>query len=636
MQHWLKGYAWMRPTLLGLFAFTLPLQAPGQEGLAGRIVGHLDGVRSDTNGAHVWGWACQQSRAESLVVHVYAERSAHGAAAATFVVAGKADLDNEPAVDRVCNDARGHKHRFDVPLPAARLADLQGQRIVVHGIRIVGSVENAAIAGSGTLSLPEAPAARATPASYPPLAGSYASLAQHPRVFVSHDQLTDMAARINRAGSYSERRFAALSDWVRKELAANLDWDATYSGCDMEIYLRAFSFEPKPAYGNDRSDDELRQAMKGRAGTMPLHGAAVVAARLALYAALARAGATLARGAARPDEASALARRILLAWADRGFGDERGALRGSEAQYCDLGMNGKPVVTQYGTFVGALTLARGIIYSVHGQDLLQGSGALGAAEAARLDQFHRRMYEAIRAIHNAEFDVNEKWRYSDEVFNNQFVAHLTALLSLARLVDDPSRFKAAIDGGRGAGAVKLPWSVLFDHLIYGPADRPLLRITPNSSIDPLTSHPAYATAVVAAGEINDRYRNSNPSQGMGYPMGSLQGLYMQAEMLQLAGYDAYGYRGPHGQTIEMATRYYACFAAGAGFRQTVTTSNSKACPDVQQYIGKVVNGVDVNVVIGAFRFGKDAALTELDAAAKTSAAIGPFSLEPILYGKWRD
>jgi hypothetical protein len=622
--------------LAALAAFALACRASSQES-AGRIVGHVDGARYDTNGAHVWGWACQQGRPESLVVHVYAESAAHGAINGTLVVAGKAELGNEPAVDQACHDAGGHKHRFDVPLPGALLAALRGQTIHVHGIRVAGSVENAAIAGSGTLVFPEAPPPRDTPASYPPLAGTYAITAPHPRVFVSREQLEAMAARIGKAGdSFSARRFAGLSNWVRRELVANLDWDATYSGCDMEIYLRSFAFEPKPAYGNDRSDDDLRKAMQGRARTMPLHGAAVVAARLALYAALVNAGAAVAGGGPSPEQAGTLAKRILLAWAHHGFRNDRSEFRGTEAQYCDLDPSGKPVVTQFGTFVGALTLARGVIYSVHAQDLLQGIAALTPEETAQLDGFHRNMYDVIRAIHNAEFDVDMTWKYPDEVYNNQFVAHLTALLALARLVDDKPGFAAVLDGGVDAGAVKLPWVVLFDHIIYGPADRPLLRITPNTSVDPRNSHPAYSTSVVAAGEINDPYRNSNPAQGMGYPMGSLQGLFMQAELLRLAGYDAYGYRGAHGQSIAMATRYYACFAKVAGFRQTITAENGKACPDVQQYIGKVVNAVDANVMIGAYRFPDDPLLAELDTAARTSASTGPYSLEPILFGKWRD
>jgi hypothetical protein len=112
-----------------------------------------------------------------------------------------------------------------------------------------------------------------------------------------------------------------------------------------------------------------------------------------------------------------------------------------------------------------------------------------------------------------------------------------------------------MDGGAGENAVKLPWSMLFDNVIYGLSDQPHLRITPNSSTDPAKSHPAFSTPVVAPGEINDRYRNDNWSQGIGYPMGSLQGLFMQAELLKIAGFDPYGYRGAHGQSIEMATQY---------------------------------------------------------------------------------
>jgi hypothetical protein len=368
----------------------------------------------------------------------------------------------------------------------------------------------------------------------------------------------------------------------------------------------------------------------------PLHGAAVAAARLALYAALATAGAAPLPGGPSPGDASALAKRILLAWADRGFRDERGTFRDSEAEYCHLDPTGRPVVSQFGRFVGALTLSRGVIYSVHAQDLLQGMAALSADETLRLDTFHRHLHAAIRTIHNEEFAINMASKYPDEVYNNQFAGHLTALLAIARLLDDRTMFMAVLDGGAGDAAVKLPWPVLFDHLIYGPSDRPLLQITPNSSIDPRESHPAYMTADVAAGEINDRYRNSNPSQGIGYPMATLQALYMQAELLELAGYRAYAYRGGHGQGIEMATRYYACFAKTPGFRQTITAENATDCPDGQQYVGKIVNGVDGNVVVGAYRFPNDAVLAERDAAAKGSASIGPYSLEPILFGKWRD
>ena len=164
----------------------------------------------------------------------------------------------------------------------------------------------------------------------------------------------------------------------------------------------------------------------------------------------------------------------------------------------------------------------------------------------------------------------------------------------------------------------------------------MLNITPNTSIDPLKSHPAYSTAIVAPGEINDRYRHNTPAQTIGYPMGSLLGLYMDAELMKIAGLNAYAYRGSHGQSLEMATRCYACFAKYAGFAKVVTAENSGKCPDAQQYFGVIVNGVGENVLIGAYRFPNDDDLIALDASAKAELVPSVFSLEPILFGKWRD
>src|ERR1700732_1971890 len=94
----------------------------------GRIVGHIDGVFVDDGGAHVRGWACQQGRPESIDVHIYANNAPTETTKSILGVAGKADLDNEAAVDAVCNDSVGRKHRFDVPLPGAVLLDLHGMR----------------------------------------------------------------------------------------------------------------------------------------------------------------------------------------------------------------------------------------------------------------------------------------------------------------------------------------------------------------------------------------------------------------------------------------------------------------------------------------------------------------------------
>jgi len=610
--------------------------ALAQKPSAGLIVGHIDGIAVDLGGQHITGWACQQGRPESIAVHIYASETASDAPKGIFALAGKADLGEEPAVDAACKDTQGRKHRFDIPLPGAILLKLHGKRLFVHGIRVAGSVENAAIGGSGTIKFPDAPPVRHEPASYPRLVGRYARLDAHPRVFDTHEELEDIARRANLPKSFTSKQFSRLAARVRRDLAAKVDWQATYSGCDLEIYLRGFAYEQKPAYGNDRSDDQLRAAMGGNPSLAPPHGAAIVAARAALYAALVHAGAAPPAGALSSNDAAAFAKRILLAWADHGFRDEKGTFRRTEDKYCDLNRDGKPHVTQFGTFNGALTHSRGVIYSVHAEDLLLFVGAWTRDEQARLDTFHHNMFDAIRAIHNQEYDLNMKWRYSDEVYNNQFVGHLTALLSISRLFDDQQDFEAALDGGDGSRAVKLPWIELVDHVIYGLNDIPHLNITPNSSVDPLKSHPAFSTTMVAAGEINDRYRHDNPAQTIGYPMGSLQGLYMAAELMKNTGLDAYAYRGAHGQSLEMATRYYACFAKYAGFAKVITAENSGNCPDRTQYLGVIVNGVGENVLIGAYRFPDDADLIALDAPAKANVAGSAFSPEPILFGKWRD
>ena len=83
---------------------------------------------------------------------------------------------------------------------------------------------------------------------------------------------------IARRGQFNSKVYfeavLTLANRVGRDLAAHVDWQASYSGCDVEIYLRGFSYEQKPAYGNDRSDEELRVAMKGLPDLAPQHGAA--------------------------------------------------------------------------------------------------------------------------------------------------------------------------------------------------------------------------------------------------------------------------------------------------------------------------------------------------------------------------
>lgn len=603
-----------------------PFQGAHPPSPNGHILGHIDYIHFERDNFYVWGWACELGKTDSVNLHIYADRSASDKPKGTFVLSAVANLESEPAVNRACQDTSGGKHRFHIELPNPILSIYQGRKLYLHGLLVASTIEDAALTGSGAVQFPKPPVFRNVPTTYPHLSGSYRSSEQHPRIFTTPEELNDLVGRINTPGTFSAQSFARLARRIKADLAGKVDWDATYFGCDIDVYLHAFSIEPRGGYASEiRSEDQLRAAMNTKAGASIPAGAAVVASRLALYAALVKAGAAAAADAPPPDRAIALAKRILLAWADRGFRDERGRFRQSAAQFCDA--VGRP--GDWGAV--ALQISRGVVYSVHAQDLLLGLGAFGPDEEARLDTFHGAMNEAIRTLSNEEFDVASAGRYPDEIYNNQFASHLTGLFATARLLDDRKRFDAALYGGEGTTAVRLPWVSLFDHAIYGPSDTPLLRITPNSSADPLTSKPAYSTATVAAGEINDRYRNDNPLQGIGYPIGTLKSFFDAAEILRIAGFDPYAYRGAHRQSIEMATQYYACYCRYVGFYKMVTAENARSCPNYQQYVGKVVNQVEPAILIGAYRFPQNESITNAEAAARTAGD----SLDAIRFGKWR-
>jgi hypothetical protein len=120
----------------------------------GPVTGVIDSVQYGNDQYYVSGWACQQGQRGSIEVHIYAGHPAGGTPAGVFVTGGKADLSNEPAVDRECKDADGGKHRFRIALPNQLLRTFQKKGLYVHGIAIAGNVENAAIAGSGRFQLP--------------------------------------------------------------------------------------------------------------------------------------------------------------------------------------------------------------------------------------------------------------------------------------------------------------------------------------------------------------------------------------------------------------------------------------------------------------------------------------------------
>jgi hypothetical protein len=511
----------------------------------GRIVGNIDGISHDGEQFFISGWACQQGRSESIQLHIFAGADP---AKKVFLTAHKANFYSEAAVNRACEDRQGGKHRFLVALPFGYGFD---SKFFVHGIRVVDGVANEAIAGSGMalrrLDIPQLPFPAAT---VPAIAGSYRPLAEHPRVFTTIGEIRDLAARINRPASYSGRRFAQLASQIGRDLAAPSDWDATYSGCFIEPYLYAFSYEPQ-----DGHDAETHAALKLDANTRAPAGGAVVASRLALYAALAKAGAVAPKGAPNADQAAALAKRILLAWADHGFPrDAQGHFRPLSALSCDK--DGKNEL--YAGSAVALHLGRGVFYSVHAQDLLQSIGALSASEEARLDAMHQNLFDLIREGVNQSLGSPqpECQRYA-----NGTAGALAALLAVARLFDDPHRFNAVLLGNERSIPLGIPWTRFFDGAIYGEADHPI-ECYLNTGPDGLHSGAGFTTQIVAAGEVQDRYR-AGVLQTFGYPMGTLKALIIAAEGLRIAGFDPYTYRGNHKQSIEMALQYITRVTARA-------------------------------------------------------------------------
>jgi hypothetical protein len=608
--------------LLGcMFAMLASQEAAPQNAQPSRIVGHIDGISQDGDHYFLLGWACQQGQTKSIDVQLFVEKTVNGLSKPTPIFAEAANLFSEPGVAQVCRDTEGGKHRFILVLPYGLGPE---SNLSVHGIRVVNGVPNDLIAGSGAkLALkrldPPYPA-------LPPLGGSYRSLTQHPGVFITGDELKDTASRINRPGSYSMRRFDLLAKQITTDLKSGIDWDVTYSGPDPGVYEYVFSYEPQ-----DQHDAQTRAALKIPPGAKAPAGAAVVASRLSLYAALLKAGAAAPPGAPGANESIALAKRILLAWADRGFRDKDG-------QFQPLGSFTRDGHDRPSSQLG-LTLGRGIIYSVHAQDLLEGIGALNADETRRLNAFHDAIFDLIRQSENVLY-AGVGFPYSDcsRATNLATNANI-GMLATARVLNDERKVKAVLFGGDAAVPVLAPWTHLFDRLIYGQADGPAPGCVINhesNSESSLANHHDYQTTNAAPGEIADRFRNAEPGKGIAYAMFTLERLFDAAELMRNAGFDPYNYTGRHHQSIEMAMQYYACYAKGAGFYKTITAENSSSCPNAAQYYGRTVNSVDRMLLIGAEKFSGNAAITGLEAAAQQTASTGAFSTDAILFGKWRD
>jgi hypothetical protein len=574
--------------------------APAHNAATPRIVTHIDWVSSEGEQPFVVGWACQQGSQDSIDIRIYADRAPHDSPPGTLVLVGKADFESELPVNNACQDHEGGKHRFKLALPVPMFVKDRGRKLYAEGLPVPGII--------------------------PTVPGAYKHPSTHPWVFTTHGELEEMAQRMNVSNSYSANRFSQLAGQIARDISAPNDWSVAYSGCKISVYLHAFSYEPH----TDREEEWTHGELRLDAHRKSPMGAAIVASRLALYAALRKAGAAAPKDAPRPDQAVALAKKILLAWGERGFRDAQGHVLSKSAQFCDD--NGKMSSGGEG-----LTISRGIVYSVHAQDLLMYLDALTQAEVKELNGFHSAIYDLLIK------DVNWGWAHhawACDHYGNHSANVLAGLLATARLTDDQKQFGAVLEGKDPSLRVSLPWTAFFDRAIYGEADVANSCYF-NTGADSATSHPFFTTSIVAPGEIDDRFRNKDAAQGFGYPMFALERLINATEIIRLAGFDPYHYRGRHGQSIEMAISYYACFARGAGFYKAVTRDNSGFCPDAPQYYGQLVSGVDGMVLIGALLFPRNDSITAVEPAARTlalasSGGVPQFSLESIRFGRWRN
>jgi hypothetical protein len=301
------------------------------------VLAHVDTVAYEGAQPFVLGWACQPGNRNSVEVRIYAD-----APKGQFAVAGRADVDSDTGVANACHDREG-KHRFKLPLPSSMFVKGRERKAFAE--------------------------AMPAPSALPSVVGAYKHPTTAPWVFTTQSELADLARRSNMPGSYSAARFSQLAGQIARDLAARNDWNAVYTGCDAGMLQYAFSYEPQ----DGQAAQALHTALKLGPDAAAPAGAAVVASRLALYAALAKAGAKVPVGAPSPDRAAELAKRILLAWGEHGFRDAQGRLLTKQAQLCDSNGNHADVAG------AGLAISRGIVYSVHAQDLLAYQGALNQA-----------------------------------------------------------------------------------------------------------------------------------------------------------------------------------------------------------------------------------------------------------------
>ena len=112
------------------------------------VIGYLDAVSKNASGSYISGWACDYGKSNEIDLHIYVK----GATKQEMIMAVKANLPSEEAVNFACADPSMSAHRFHARIPDSVMSAYPGAAVYAYGISTSGK-ENAPIANSGFVTL---------------------------------------------------------------------------------------------------------------------------------------------------------------------------------------------------------------------------------------------------------------------------------------------------------------------------------------------------------------------------------------------------------------------------------------------------------------------------------------------------
>lgn len=131
------------------------------------IIGDINGIKADSSGPYLWGWACDKGYNTSITIHLYVGGPSGTGKAIKSLVASES---GEAAINQACQTS-GVAHRFKIPLSSDIQRAYAGQPIYIHGIA-PSKTGNLLISRSGQFVIPAPPPLPALPAGVPATSSS--------------------------------------------------------------------------------------------------------------------------------------------------------------------------------------------------------------------------------------------------------------------------------------------------------------------------------------------------------------------------------------------------------------------------------------------------------------------------------